>query len=232
MDEDAESTNLQPRKVPEEDPNVGLARERVFPLPLAALDALIWELLSMWTKGLYVTFRRRQLTMGSVEYTFLTTSPNKGNAGKFTLRMISNGSTESTYFRWEPGPYVGVVRSVAFRMMPTWIAAIIRDDQLMIDEVKKYQQRDSTLQLSQQIQNYLQTLQEAQAPPKTDARVTTDNEWARQEIARGRDREEVYQTYLQRQKNVNLEDKQEVAQVRDKFRKAISRTHRTHQNKR
>ncbi len=43
MDEDAESTSQQPRKDPEEDPNVELARERVFPLPLAALDALIWE---------------------------------------------------------------------------------------------------------------------------------------------------------------------------------------------
>jgi hypothetical protein len=49
------------------------------------------------------------------------------------------------------------------------------------------------------------------------------NDWARQEIQRGRNREDVFREYVTRSK-IDPTDELEVANLRDRFRKALERT--------
>lgn len=58
------------------------------------------------------------------------------------------------------------------------------------------------------------------------------NEWARQEIARGKDRDEVFKGYLERiPKDPDIDEDEAIELAKDRFRKALSRTKRTKRTK-
>jgi hypothetical protein len=222
IDEGTESVG-QPQNAPEwTTADVELSRERVFEYPFPAVDALIEEVLPRWLKPYYVKVRRRQLSTGSVRYTLLSDSSNKDLANKevasLFFRMVD---IKKTLFRLESKPDIGmIIHRYLIRHLPAHVAAILGNESQIVKNVAQYQRQHPEMV---KLQQELQALQHEQEPSRRGRPVKNDNEWVRQEIKRGQDREEVFDGYLQRQL-VDTNNKNAILQARSRFNKILSRT--------
>lgn len=201
------------------------------------VDAALWsylETLQALTDN-HLQFRRRQQTSGSCRYNV---------SGHFRDQRITIGE----FFVSMAGDTLSHIYIVPADSHPnppqaqgwmSWQLALFQEwIDNHIQRVYTIANRDHTKSLvfrtPEQMNAFMSLIAHENTPLKSKPhgrRPTSLNEWARQQIQHGHDREEIFQEYRRRyeQDNTNpqVKDKQDVDRLRDQFRKAITRKGRT-----
>jgi hypothetical protein len=186
----------------------------IFDLPLPVVDAHC--LRSLATIGF--TVRRRQLTTGSVEYRLLGTRDDLRGKEliELVIEMVDHGTTIVRSVNKEGSVFGAALANV----LPGHLAHFIQNRQVWTTQLRSFRELNPP-RLESSYGSALQSLSQRGGTQSTVGRPpTTDNEWARQEIQRGRDRKEVFAEYLQRQL-VDTNNEKALQQARDRFRKAL-----------
>lgn len=210
----------------DEDQNADTQREYIFPpesfegkyifdLPFPVVDAYCWNCLH-WSKSFKI--RRRQLTTGSVEYSVASVATPDYEYAILKLQMVDH---ETTIVIGESKEDFGFKGSLA-EFLPSRIASFIKGERQWTTQLREFR-RNNPPQLREDMNiTLLMLAPQDKSQRKVGRPPASDNEWARQEIQRGRTQEDVFASYLQRQ-NIDTTNEAAVRQARDRFRKAVRR---------
>jgi hypothetical protein len=140
--------------------------------------------------------------------------------GAIMLRMLGD---RQTYVGISPGPRMLSDNPEQARFARYFLRVTLDTFLFFLGKDRKEMQRLGAVPTGEHIGAIgLQTaLQYIATPRPRGAKPDPDNEWARKEIALGRDRQEVFQGYLQRQ-GIDPDNRKEVLQARERFKKALS----------
>lgn len=195
----------------------------LFPWSFAILDAAFWNFFTEILPLPLLRFSRKAITFGSVVYEVIGEYENrKGKIASIQLRAITHDVS-----RLEIDSRLDVTQDAsaqllgAIRIMIGLCTMRLKDEQ---EEARKLHLRMNPQIREISIETLIQLIKEAtptskRAGPPTDL----DNDWARAQLAAGRDREEVYHEWLQRRKVQNMDDPVARRRWRETFRKAMSR---------
>jgi hypothetical protein len=205
--------------------NAALPDAFALPFPFGAVDAVMHEITrsDQVTLGGTVKFRRVTLTGASVEYRATIRAPDgsRGSPAKLFVCMINDHVTRIHPLLLPDLPertHVALRGFLDSIVGATW--EHLRKWNAEGQDLLKTRQQEKVLNLDQGIQQLASVFPRAE---KTIGRPVAElNEWARQEIASGRNREEVFNEYLERQ-DVDEDDEFKLEKARDRFRKAIRR---------
>ncbi len=193
------------------------------PLPLAVVDAAMWDIFIDPLQALGFTLGREETTLGSVVYWVFI-----GKSENILIAEITLRSMTAEICRIELVPHCDINQDSFAILIGGIMALLDRFRSQLAKEVtrartlaKEQVTNDSYEIIDDEIIRAVQKIEPArkQAGPPTDP----DNDWARGEIAKGRDREEVYEEWLRRRKVQNIGDPGVRQRWRDAFRKALSR---------
>lgn len=211
-----------------------LPDEYVLHKPFEAVDASLWEFLTKQQEEedeQPISFKRHRITNGSVRYSLFMPASNKQlvELANIYVRLVDERKT-----------YINItLRPVASLTPPeqkeglegfcrlelyTFTMWLNTEDQ-RIDALASVQpvfppvdeNGIPTMPLREMPEAIRTVIQRSPGRPRAD-----NNEWARQEVKRGRDRREVFKEYLTRAE-VDPEDKETVAAYQERFRKALER---------
>jgi hypothetical protein len=212
----------------------------VFQFPYPVVDASFQNMLSLVREQVALKIDRQQITTGSTLYRFVFSSKNKRlseiEIATVELRMVGH---DLTLFRIHLGSDIEGANTPSLKALedrykamitylPGFFADILQDDQRYIAQLVEHHRKtpppqDSTPPQANMWWSAIKALLPPEQPlTKIGRPPKTDNEWARQEIAAGRDREDVFQGYLERLK-INPNDEPAKARAKDQFRKALTR---------
>ena len=198
-----------------------------FPFP--AIDALMYEILRQ-SKPLFngrLETRRLQVTIGSVMYEvkLRINSDTLIALGTIFIYMLDerltsietevNGHLPEQVFSGAASTINTFVSIAIGELMDRRTAALERIETLGHPIVPHGRMSE------EDIDAFLSAFPQPSQKP-LGRRPNEDNQWARGEIQKGRDRAEVFAEYLNRQE-VDRDDVDEVEKARDRFRKALRR---------
>jgi hypothetical protein len=203
--------------------------EQVMPYAFAVVDAGLWECFISRKIVSFLTSRRQRMTTGSARY-ILTWREGADNFAEIQIRTVGE---EATHIAIIPGTFarqnhleepngiieatleifIGWLNKDQLRMIEALEEQVREEDE--IDALWRPRDENTVKELSQHIR------------PNGASQIgrprATDNEWIRQQIQQGQEREHVFAEYLQRQE-VDIEDQDAIERARDRFRKALRRT--------
>jgi hypothetical protein len=196
--------------------------------PFSVVDAALLEFVD-YLREIGVSgyrFRRVVLTTGSVKYVISgyhrhgpdTDEIELREIGIFYVRMLSDSQTLLHAFHPHRIPHTMQHLMPLFVHFLTWLEYELMGLRALAQEdYVPFLPPDTAAALA----TFRSLYHETPAPPVGRPPSSTA-EWARQEVARGRDRNEVLQEYLRRE-NVALDNEEAVRQAKDRFRKALKR---------
>lgn len=191
-----------------------------YPVVDAAFADFLWHVQHAYPD---VKFDRKMLTAGSSRYPAITKIEGHPIAiTAFIVRMVSEDLTLIRTEARQDDIATQQVFALLMLFFPVWLE---RDQQKLRElatvefELQAPADTEAAIRgIAQRIPQIKRVLPGRPTDPH--------NDWARQEVARGRDRESVFREYLQRQ-GYNPDDKDTRDSHRERFKKAIGRTKRT-----
>jgi len=202
--------------------------EQVLPYAFAVVDAGLWECFITQKLVSFLATKRQRMTIGSSRY-ILTWREGTDNFAEIQIRTLGEKVTHiaiipGTFARQndldEPNGivtatldiFIGWLNKDQLRMMEALDEQVRAEDE--IDALWRPRDENTVKELSQHIR------------PNGASQIgrprATDNEWVRQQIHQGQERDEVFTEYLRRQ-DVDVDDQDAIERAKDRFRKALRR---------
>jgi hypothetical protein len=205
------------------------AQTYVLSMPFPIVDAWIDSQLrrAIIDSGRHLMVERKGATSGSAYYDlWLHTHPKNTYLITFEVRMISLEQTYIAAFSIKGRHMLPEQTQLATEMLPLLIDGIYAEQEAihLLAAATPKSSRDPLV-----TEDFVESL--ARLLPKRDTSnlgrpTVAHNEWARQQLAAGRERAVILKEYLDRV-GIDLKDEEAVERGKDRFRKAISRTKRT-----